>query len=466
VLVAGVVAVVAWGALAFGGVYPWAYTPLAIGCAIVGIAALAVGARGGPRIGALAAALAAIGIAAALQLAPLSPRIFALVSPGGDAFLRAYDFSYQLGAAGSTPAHSISIAPNKTALGLALYAGLAIFLLGTTRLLSRRGAGIVVSALVWFALVLSVIGIGQAALLTDKEGIVRQIYGFWQPRFGGTPFGPFVNRNHFAGWTIMLLPLAIASACAAWEEGSRAGAADIRDRVSWLSSRAAAGAVLMPFAAVVMGVALLMTQSRSGMAAFAAATLMFAWVLVSRQRTVRARMIVSLIVVVLFGGAVAWAGLDRIARRVAAAPEDAKSPTGRLQVWSDGLRIARDFPLTGSGLNTFGTAMAVYQTGDRHLQYQEAHNDYLQIAAEGGLLLGVPVCVALWIVVREVRRRFREAPREGTTYWLRVGAVIGLLAIGLQSLVEFSLQMPGNAALFAVVAAVALHRSPNLRVAS
>jgi O-antigen ligase len=177
-------------------------------------------------------------------------------------------------------------------------------------------------------------------------------------------------------------------------------------------------------------------------------------------------MIVSLIVVVLFGGAVAWAGLDRIARRVAAAPEDAKSPTGRLQVWSDGLRIARDFPMTGSGLNTFGTAMAVYQTGDRHLQYQEAHNNYLQIAAEGGLLLGVPVCVALWIVVREVRRRFREAPREGTTYWLRVGAVIGLLAIGLQSLVEFSLQMPGNAALFAVVAAVALHRSPNLRVAS
>jgi hypothetical protein len=47
-----------------------------------------------------------------------------------------------------------------------------------------------------------------------------------------------------------------------------------------------------------------------------------------------------------------------------------------------------------------------------------------------------------------------------------VGAVIGLVAIGLQSIFEFSLQMPGNAALFAVLAAIALHRSPNLRLSS
>ena len=47
--------------------------------------------------------------------------------------------------------------------------------------------------------------------------------------------------------------------------------------------------------------------------------------------------------------------------------------------------------------------------------------------------------------------------------WLRVGAVIGLLSIAAQSLVEFSLQMPGNAALFALLAGIALHQSPNLR---
>ena len=57
---------------------------------------------------------------------------------------------------------------------------------------------------------------------------------------------------------------------------------------------------------------------------------------------------------------------------------------------------------------------------------------------------------------------FKEAPKTGLTYWLRVGAVVGLVSVAVQSLVEFSLQMPGNAAFFAVLAAIALHRSPRL----
>ena len=55
------------------------------------------------------------------------------------------------------------------------------------------------------------------------------------------------------------------------------------------------------------------------------------------------------------------------------------------------------------------------------------------------------------------RARFRAPHASREHYWLRVGAVTALLAIALQSLVEFSLQMPGNAALFAVVAAIAVH---------
>jgi O-antigen ligase len=158
----------------------------------------------------------------------------------------------------------------------------------------------------------------------------------------------------------------------------------------------------------------------------------------------------------------AWAGVESISQRFSSTRLNVASPAGRLKAWSDTLAIIRDFPIAGSGLDTFGTAMMVYQTGDRRLHYQEAHNDYLQLVAEGGLLVGIPVLMVLGIFVREVRRRFREAPKEGTTYWLRVGAVVGLLSIALQSLVEFSLQLPGNAALFAMIAAIALHRSPSL----
>jgi hypothetical protein len=63
------------------------------------------------------------------------------------------------------------------------------------------------------------------------------------------------------------------------------------------------------------------------------------------------------------------------------------------------------------------------------------------------------------IFVRDVTRRMGEQ-RATTSWWLRAGAVASLLAMALQESVDFSLQMPGNAALFAAVCAIALHRPP------
>ena len=58
-----------------------------------------------------------------------------------------------------------------------------------------------------------------------------------------------------------------------------------------------------------------------------------------------------------------------------------------------------------------------------------------------------------------MRRRFREGDRGPHVRWIRVGAVTGLLAIAIQEAGDFSLQMPANAAMFCVLAAIALHRS-------
>jgi hypothetical protein len=66
--------------------------------------------------------------------------------------------------------------------------------------------------------------------------------------------------------------------------------------------------------------------------------------------------------------------------------------------------------------------------------------------------------VVLLLVVRGIARRLRSSEDDVVSFWVRRGAVAGLVGIAAQSLVEFSLQMPGNAALFVLVAAVALHR--------
>jgi O-antigen ligase len=102
----------------------------------------------------------------------------------------------------------------------------------------------------------------------------------------------------------------------------------------------------------------------------------------------------------------------------------------------------------------------LYQSSDFGAHYQEAHNDYLQLMAEGGFLVGVPIAITIAVFIRAVLQRFRCDRDDPELYWVRVGAVTGLLAIALQSLVEFSLQMPGIAALFVVVAAIALRASP------
>ena len=121
--------------------------------------------------------------------------------------------------------------------------------------------------------------------------------------------------------------------------------------------------------------------------------------------------------------------------------------------------------MTGTGLNTYGVATLVYQEHDLSYHYVQAHNDYLQLVAEGGALLAVPAVIIVGVFVAIVRRRFSE--ETGTTgYWLRVGAETGLAAIALQETVEFSLQMPGDAVLFAVLCAIALHRTARAENAS
>jgi O-antigen ligase len=86
----------------------------------------------------------------------------------------------------------------------------------------------------------------------------------------------------------------------------------------------------------------------------------------------------------------------------------------------------------------------------------QAHNDYLQVLVEGGLLVAVPVAIALGLLAFAIRRSVNEARGDSYDYWVRAGATVGLVAMGIQETVEFSLQMPANAFLFATLAAMAV----------
>jgi O-antigen ligase len=88
--------------------------------------------------------------------------------------------------------------------------------------------------------------------------------------------------------------------------------------------------------------------------------------------------------------------------------------------------------------------------------FNHAHDEYLQIAAEGGVLLVAPVLMVMAAGAWRIRRLLEED--RTPVYWIRVGAASGLIAIAIQSLWETGLRMPANAVLFALAAAIALHR--------
>jgi O-antigen ligase len=157
--------------------------------------------------------------------------------------------------------------------------------------------------------------------------------------------------------------------------------------------------------------------------------------------------------------ALAWADLPALGRRLAGTPSGL---AGRSAIWRETLPVVRDFPIAGTGAGTYQKAMQVYQRSDRTVYFNQAHNHYLQVAAEGGLLLAGAVGLVLAAFARLARQRI--ASDQSGMVWIRIGAACGLGAVALQSAWETGLVMPANAALAALLAAVVVHeRAPGGR---
>jgi O-antigen ligase len=319
---------------------------------------------------------------------------------------------------------------------------------GVTAFLTRAGLDRLCRGVISVGLGVAMLGIIQKSLPAGM------IYGFWQPTSGRDPFGPFVNRNHFAGWMLMAIPLAMGYFISRLAVGMRSVRPSWRQRVLWLSSSGASEIIVIAVAILVMAISLFMTLSRSGIISFVAAIAIFWACLVRREITKMRYVLASLCLCAVLAIAIGTAGISLVSWRFV--NRDMSDLDGRIGAWSDAWHVARRFPLVGTGLNTYGIAMSFYQTADLARHYQQAHNDYLQLAAEGGALICIPVLMAVILLGGAIRRRFRESLPRTSEYWIRVGAVIGILAVAIQEVGDFSLQMPGNAALFSVLAGVAL----------
>jgi O-antigen ligase len=374
-----------------------------------------------------------------------------VVSPDARALLSQLDVRYSIGLVSR---HAISISPMATLTALALFVAFGTMMLGVARAASIMGPRSLAGVVAVLGGVVALVGIVQQPLYAGK------IYGFWTPLMPGIPFGPFVNKNHFAGWMLMAMSLSLGLLGAVVARAAQRVQPDWHRRVLWLSSPDASRTLLLAAATAVMALSLVMTMSRSGILASAASVALVSWWALRRLPAGSARIASAISLASLMLLVVVWGGVDAIAARLGAT--SASTVNDRLPIWRDTVAIVRDFWLTGTGLNTYGVATLFYQTCLPGFHLREAHNDYLQLAAEGGLLLGIPTAGVLAAFAVEVRRQFRAS--SGSSYWIRLGALMGIIAIAIQTTVDFSLQMPGNAVLFAVLCGIALHRDPRLHL--
>lgn len=255
--------------------------------------------------------------------------------------------------------------------------------------------------------------------------------------------GPFVNRNHFAGYMEMLIPIPAALAL------SRAARSEAR--------------LFYGFAAVIMGIALVASLSRGGIVSLAAGLLFMAAIMASRNRqrsnesrksgfVLRPAYLVALMLVAIVLG-VMWVGADfDLFNRISNDPFSTAAAADRPAIWSDTLRMFRANPLLGAGLGAFETVYPIYGRADGSLVIQFAHNDYLQILADAGIIGGV---LALWFLIaiaRDVMRAVKsENPRVRA---FALGSASGVFALLVHSLFDFNLQIPSNALLFLLLCAI------------
>lgn len=268
----------------------------------------------------------------------------------------------------------------------------------------------------------------------------RLIYWAIKPRWGGEIFGPYVNHNHYAGLFELLLPVCVAAVIALPEHHEL-------KLLGWF-------AILIDFASV------LLCGSRGGAIAitFELVALLALFGFAAHAGS-RARVLVMLGVAILSCGLFLWLDPGSVLKRweiTASAPELASG--ARPIIAADSIRMFRSHALWGVGAGAYEQAFPSYQSWVTEDVIDHAHNDYVELLAETGIMGGLLLLVSLGIFFREAGARIKELSAHPET-WVRACAAISCCGLLVHSLMDFNLHIPANAAWFCAMLALVVSPS-------
>lgn len=342
---------------------------------------------------------------------------------------------------------TLSVDPHSTAVGF--LKSLSYVLLFTLTLLMVNTR----SRLRWVALALVISGLiqGLYASFMTLSGLE---YGFFHEKFVylGVATGTFINRNHLAGYLVMCLSVGIGLMIALL--GSRQTSYSTwRQRLAAMLAWVMSPKMILRMVLVFMVIGLVLTHSRMGNSAFFASMMiagLIALILSRYANRATVILLVSLIVIDIFIVGT-WFGLEEVQQRIQ--QTDIALET-RDEIDVDIIPYWQDYFWTGSGLSSFYTTFPHYQ--GRYMNdafWKHAHNDYLEFAAETGiiglLLLGIAIVLTMGAVLIALYRRRRSLNRG-----IAFSVTMAIIALLIHSTVDFNLQIPANAATFMLILAL------------
>src|SRR5215467_8880675 len=275
----------------------------------------------------------------------------------------------------------------------------------------------------WFIMILAffVAGLGILQHLTFNG----KLYWFREMRYGGIPFGPFANRNHFAGFVELVLPMSLVPLLLGRVR---------RDRL-----------VIVGILAVIPLSALLLSASRGGVISVAA-ELAFLLLVVLRRAGGRHLYAGGLVLLAAFA-TVSWLGVNQILARFSSLQTLEVTESKRASMRHGTWNLFKDHPVAGTGLGTLQQVYPPYETLYDGKIVNHAHNDYLEALAETGILGGLCCAWFLGVLVASALR-FLNADGNSFANILRLCGWTACCGLLVHSLVDFNLHIPSNLLLF------------------
>ena len=260
-----------------------------------------------------------------------------------------------------------------------------------------------------------------------------KLYWFREIRSGGLPFGPYVNRNHFAGFAELVLPLALVPL--------------VLGRV-----RRERWPVVGLFAILPIG-ALFLSASRGGIVSFGAELGVLALVMVLR-RTVGKQWLAGVAVLLVALLLVSWLGLGQILQRLSTVQLLEVTAGKRASMRGDTWRIFLDHPFVGTGLGTLQIVYPPYETLYDGKIVNHTHNDYLEALAETGIAGGLCCAWFIGVLLAESLKRLRQLNNSFAAA-LQLSGFVACSGFLVHGFVDFNLHIPANALLFFLMAHLA-----------